>query len=249
VRFAAKLGFKIDAACEAPLFTQGRLLEGVPAARLFDEVLKLFLAGTGLHAFEKLRHYDLFGCLFHQTDASLTHEENAFPITLVHQGLENTDTRVREGKPVTPAFLFAFLLWEPVRELAERLLAQGRADTEMEALQQAGAEVTARQVRRIALPKRFSLPMREIWQLQPRFAQRGGKRPQRFVGHPRFRAAYDFMLLRAHAGEVEQELAEWWSQFQELDEEGRSQSLRGTGGPRKRRRRRRPQGQPVATVD
>jgi poly(A) polymerase len=249
VRFAAKLGFKIDPACEAPLLTQGQLLEAVPAARLFDEVLKLFLGGTGLETFEKLRHYDLFSCLFHQTESSLSHEENAFPITLVYQGLKNTDDRVREGKPVTPAFLFAFLLWEPVRELAERLLAQGQAENPLDALQQAGSEVVARQVRRVALPKRFSLPMREIWQLQPRFEQRGGKRPMRLVGHPRFRAAYDFLLLRAHAGEVEQELADWWTQFQELDEAERSRAVQRVGGQKRRRRRGRPRAQAATPAD
>ena len=238
-RFAAKLGFSINPACERPLFELGDLLEGVPAARLFEEVLKLFLGGTAVHAFEKLRHYGLFGHLFPDTEDSLSHEEHDFPITFVTRGLQNTDTRVREDKPVTPAFLFAVLLWEPARLLARELEEQGKS--KYDAMQQAGGEIISRQVARVSIPKRFSLQMREIWTLQHRLEQRGGKRSMRLLGHPRFRAAYDFLLLRAESGEVEQELADWWTQFQEAGEEGRGQmaATAGADGKKKRRRRRR----------
>jgi len=247
VRFAAKLGFRIDPACEAPLFTMGDLLEAVPPARLFDEVLKLFLAGTGVEAFEKLRHYNLFGKLFPETEASLAREQNAFPITLVYHGMESTDARVREGKPVTPAFLFAVLLWEPVRLRAERLTAEGSAEHPYVAFEQAGSEVLARQGQHVVIPKRYAMPMGEIWQLQPRFEQSTGKRSQRLLGHPRFRAAYDFLLLRAQAGEVPRELADWWTEFQGLRETERARALRPEGVPRKRRRRRRGSARPPAT--
>jgi poly(A) polymerase len=241
VRFAAKLGFNIAPDCEEPLFHFGHLLEAVPPARLFDEVLKLFMTGTGVQGFEKLRHYNLFGALFPETEASLTHEENAFPITLVSHGLENTDARVSGDKPVTPAFLFAVLLWEPVRRLADRLLADGSADTPVQALQKAAGEVLSQQAHRVSIPKRFGLPMREIWQLQPRFEQRGGRRPARLMDHPRFRAAYDFLLLRARSGEVDTELADWWTRFQEMPEDERaSAAAKSKTGGRRRRRRARP---------
>jgi len=247
VRFAAKLGFVINPACEQPLFEMGSLLRSVPAARLFEEVLKLFMAGVALHSFEKLRHYGLFGELFPETEERLAHEDHEFPITFVIRGMQNTDSRVREGKPVTPAFLFAVLLWEPVRLLAKRLRESG--EVPLPAMQQAGNDVLMTQLERVSIPKRFSIPMREIWNLQHRFEQRAGKRPHRLLTHPRFRAAYDFLLLRAEAGEVDQELAAWWTDFQEQDGETRNQMVRQTIGgsekPRKRRRRRKRPAKPA----
>ncbi len=241
VRFSAKLGFMINPACEKPLFELGDLLQSVPAARLFEEVLKLFMAGVALETFEKLRHYGLFGELFPQTEKSLSHEDHEFPITFVNRGLKNTDIRISEGKPVTPAFLFAVLLWEPVRLLAKRLIAAG--DSPLQAMQEAGTDILMRQLDRVSIPKRFSIPMREIWNLQHRFEQRAGKRPHRLLTHPRFRAAYDFLLLRAESGEADQELADWWTRFQETEGEERNQLIRqanSTGEkPRRRRRRKR----------
>jgi poly(A) polymerase len=240
VRFAAKLGFVIEAETEEPMSRLAHLLLDVPAARLFEEVLKLFLAGSALDTFEKLRHYQLFSQLFPATEEALTHQDHEFPITFVNRGLLNTDKRIEENKPVTPAFLFAVLLWEPVRLRAEALQASGIHS--YEALQTAATEVLAGQARHISIPKRFSYPMREIWQLQHRFFQRTGKRPNRLVGHPRFRAAYDFFLLRSEAGEVDQAEADWWicylerrsadttKQQQQPDSENRR--------PRRRRRRR-----------
>ncbi len=247
VRFASKLGFLLAEECESPLFTLGELLQGVPPARLFEEVLKLFLGGVGLHAFEKLRHYNLFGQLFPATEQALAQEEQEFPITFVVRGLHNTDLRVREGKPVTPAYLFAVFLWEPVRRLASDLEARGEPIAQ--AVEIAGSEVVGRQIQRVSLPKRFSLPMREIWGLQHRFEQRSGKRPHRLLTHPRFRAAYDFLLLRAEAGEADPALAQWWTDFQEGDD-GKRQALQQQGvdeggekkRPRRRRRRRRKPG-------
>nr|WP_260843121.1 polynucleotide adenylyltransferase PcnB [Sedimenticola selenatireducens] len=241
VRFAAKLGFVINPACEKPLFELGDLLQSVPAARLFEEVLKLFMAGVALQTFEKLRHYGLFSELFPETERSLSYEDHKFPITFVNRGLENTDTRISEGKPVTPAFLFAVLLWEPVRLLAKRLRDAG--ESPLQAMQVAGTDILMTQLSRVSIPKRFSIPMREIWNLQHRFEQRAGKRPHRLLTHPRFRAAYDFMLLRAESGEVDQELASWWTLFQETEGEDRNKLIRQANNvgdkPRKRRRRRR----------
>ncbi len=245
VRFSAKLGFRIDPACEAPLFQSAALLESVPAARLFDEVLKLFMGGTAVQAFEKLRHYGLFGQLFPETEEALAHEEHEFPVTFVVRGLHNTDLRIREDKPVTPAFLFAVLLWEPVRQRASELMAAGEAP--VPAMQQAGSEVIARQVQRVSIPRRYSLPMREIWGLQHRFDHRSGRRPQRLLSHPRFRAAYDFLLLRAEAGEADPELANWWTEFQRAD--GGDQAKMVQPEVRRRRRRRRRRRKPAAASD
>ncbi|MEY6431573.1 polynucleotide adenylyltransferase PcnB [Thioalkalicoccus limnaeus] len=234
VRFACKLGFSIDPACEQPLFDLPHLLGDIPVARLFEELLKLFLAGTSLDAFEKLRHYGLFAHLLPATEAALAREEQAFPLTFVARGLANTDRRIQEVKPVTPAFLFAILLWEPVRKRFQTLLDKGLAASE--AMLLAIDEVGAGTRSLVAVPKRFGLPMREIWSLQPRFEQRDGKRPHRLMTHPRFRAAYDFLLLRAEAGEADPALADWWTRFQGVDEDGRTQM---TSGPSKRRRSRR----------
>jgi poly(A) polymerase len=249
VRFSAKLGFTIDPASEQLMPTLAHLLLEVPAARLCDEVIKLFHAGQALETFEKLRHYHLFEQLFPETERCLAQEESGFPITLVNQGLANTDARVQEGKPVTPAFLFAVLLWEPVRQLADRY-AQADDVGMIAALQSAGAEVVSRHIERVSIPRRFSMTMREIWQLQPRFESRSGKRPFRLLSHPRFRAAYDFLLLRAKSGEVEMELAEWWTRFQAVNgEEQQSMSQKGSEPKGRRRRRRRSNRDTNAPVD
>jgi poly(A) polymerase len=235
IRFAAKLGFTIDPDCERPLRERGGLLASVPAARLFEEVLKLFHSGTGLQAFEKLRQYGLFGQLFPATEECLAHEDHAFPITFVSRGLANTDQRIQEDKPVAPPFLFALLLWEPVRRRYFSLADRGVES--YEAMVRAGEAVLAEQLTRVSIPKRFSLPMREVWDLQPRFEQLDGKRPQRLAAHPRFRAAYDFLLLRAESGEAAPDLADWWRDF--MGSSGTAW-VEATASARKRRRRRRP---------
>lgn len=235
VRFACKLGFNIDPETEEPLSRLGPLLADIAPARLFDEIIKLFHSGYGLSVFEKLRHYGLFRQLFPATEDCLTREDQHFPITFVSRGFANTDARVQEGLPVTPAFLFAVLLWEPVRKTLERYQAAGQNSAE--AMYLASEEVAARQQLKVAIPKRFSLPMREIWAMQPRLERRDGKHPHRLLGHPRFRAAYDFLLLRAAAGEADPELASWWERFQEATGSERDGMVEGVA---KKRRRRRP---------
>jgi poly(A) polymerase len=236
VRFACKLGFMIDDTCETPLADLAPLLGEVPAARLFEEVLKLFHAGFGLHAFEKLRRYGLFAQLFPATDACLARQEHEFPVVFVSRGLDNTDRRVLEGKSVVPPFLFAVLLWEPVRLRYQALLEDGVSWADAIAL--AAHEVASAQQRHVAIPKRFGMPMREIWSLQPRLERRQGRRPMALLGHPRFRAAYDFLLLRAESGEVDPELADWWTKFQDANPGDRAK-MTGTGKKRRPRRRRR----------
>ncbi|MEK7711570.1 MAG: polynucleotide adenylyltransferase PcnB, partial [Pseudomonadota bacterium] len=195
--------------------------------------------------YEMLRHFDLFRFLFPLTEDSLAGEDANFPRVLLPQALANTDLRIQEGKPVNPAFLFAAILWEPVRLAMERRVAQGQHP--FEALTQAGEEVLREQQRHVSIPKRFSFPMREIWELQSRFSRRSGKNAYRLMESKRFRAAYDFLLLRAHAGEETQELADWWTHFQEVDADGQAEMVRnlvpteggGEGRPKKRRRRKR----------
>lgn len=248
IRFAAKLGFRIEPQAEAALPELGHLLGEISSARLFDEVLKLFHGGAALQTFELLRHYRLFEHLFPQTERALAHEEQGFPITFVANALKNTDERINAGKSVTPAFLFAALLWEPVRDRASQYQ-QTEGMPLLPALQLAGADVIAEQVGHTAIPKRFSVPVREIWALQPRFEQRAGKRALRLLAHPRFRAAYDFFCLRARSGEALAEECEWWTRLQEVGPEEQVRMVEGQGrapgaGGRKRRRRRKPQGAP-----
>lgn len=247
VRFAAKLGFQIDEETEAALYELGHLLEDVAPARLFDECLKLFLGGYGVQTYELLRHYRLFGYLFPETEMALAQEENHFPHTMLLHALENTDARIAEDKPVTPAFLFAALLWEPMRR--EAALFMAKKMPEIQALQLAGDAVVARQVQRVAVPKRFTLQSREIWILQERLLRRNGKRAWAMLENPRFRAGYDFLLLRAQSGEEVAELAQWWSDFQSADEDGRIQLVNGLGREnvpkaKSKRRRRPPRRQP-----
>lgn len=239
VRFAAKLGFRIDEQTAAPIPIYGRQLLEVPPARMFEEVLKLFHGGCAAQTFEVLRTYGLFRFLFPATDASLDAEG---PVrTLIPQSLANTDIRVAEDKPVTPAFLFAALLWEPVRVKMIARLANGMHA--IEALERSAEEILRDELKHVMIPRRFSVPMREIWSMQARFERRSGQQPFRLLEHKRFRAAYDFLLLRAQSGEIPSELGEWWTRFQEVsDAERRSMvaaSFSGKPGSGKKRRRRR----------
>lgn len=240
VRFATKLGFVIHPACAEPLPRLAPLLAEIPAARLFDEVVKLFLSGYALQNFEQLRHYDLFHQLFPLTDEALSLQGEGYPLTFVAKALKNTDARVAENQPVAPYFLFAALLWEPVRIQAEAAIASGMH--EIVAYQEAAADVTDEQADYTAYPRAISLAMRDVWQLQPRFNYRLGSRPLRLLSHPRFRAAYDFLLLRAETGSAEPELAEWWTQFQAADEAGQKAMAAGqkTGSTAASRKKRKP---------
>jgi poly(A) polymerase len=236
IRFAAKLGFRLEENTGAPIRDLSALLRDVPPARLFEEVLKLFHSGYALETYELLRSYGLFGHLFPQVEQGLTEEEEGFPLTLLPKALANTDKRIGESKPVTPAFLFAALLWEPVRKRMQNLLASGEA--EYTALDLASREVVAAQLTRVTIPRRFTVPMVEIWTMQLRLRNRHGRRVQQLAEHPRFRAAYDFLLLRAECGEEDPAVAEWWTRYQETDAAEREAMARAAGGRRRRRRRR-----------
>ncbi|ASF45898.1 polynucleotide adenylyltransferase PcnB [Methylovulum psychrotolerans] len=237
VRFAVKLGFKLHPDCQQALHGAAALLSSIPAARLYDEVLKLFLYGYALQTFEMLRHYGLFQVLFPDTERSLADQDNDFPRMLLVRALQNSDNRIADGKTVTAYFLFAALLWEPVRLSALQKMREGQV--EYMAYQDAANEVIARQVRYTAMPRHISLAIREVWALQPKFTTRVGSKPSRLLLHPRFRASFDFLLLRAETGGVDAELAQWWQAYQNADENEQRKmtqpSRKSTGGkPRKR---------------
>jgi len=243
VRFAAKLGFRLGDETAAAIPECAPLLAEIPPARLYEEVLKMFLGGAAAQSFELLTHYDLFKYLFVESAELMNEDPMAPAAQLVLQALANTDTRIQEDKPVTPAFLFAALLWPAVQRDA---IDHGeRGLTPMQAIDAAGMDVLGRQISQVSVPRRFSLASREIWSLQARLEQRRGKRAIQLLGRPRFRAAYDFLLLRAESGEDVAEMAEWWTKFQEMDDSGQKAELAGTG-PRRRRRRRGRRRQPQA---
>ncbi len=238
VRFAAKLGFRIHPDTEAVIPELACLLQEVPPARLFDEILKLFHGGCALQTFELLRHMGLFGEMFPETEECLAEESEGYPKMVVARALANTDQRILAGKSVTPAFLIAALLWEPMRRRAAHHRALGHSDAI--ATTMASRDVIGTQSQRISLPRRFSTVSQEIWSLQPRFSQMSGKRPLRLLEHPRFRAAYDFLLLRNEAGEDLSAQCDWWTRFQEVEGEQRSSMLKpGKRRSRRRRHRRR----------
>lgn len=235
VRFAAKLGFRIHPASEAPLLELGELLAEVPAARLFDESIKLFLSGHAVQSYELLRHYDLFRHLFPATSHELDREENDSFRKLVLQALENTDQRVVEGLPVTPMFLLGVFLWQPAMTLADTLIEAG--DSPLKALIEACDTVLRAQQRQVSIPRRFGTPMREMMAMQLRFRNQHGRRALRLLEHPRFRAAYDFLRLRAAAGDESPEVFEFWERLESMDSEHRKAAVKPKHGERGRRRR------------
>mgnify|MGYP006280043653 CR=1 FL=1 len=239
VRFAVKLGFTIHPDCQAPIPKLSHLLRDISAHRLYEEVLKLFFSGYALQTFEQLRQHYLFGMLFQQTEACLGQEDQNYPLTFLARALEKTDQRIQEDKTAAPYFLFAALLWEPVRFRAKARVAGGQE--EIMAFQEAASEVLTRQIRRIAIPRGVTLQARDVWFLQPRFEQTQGGRPFRLISHPRFRAAYDFLQLRAETGDADTELAQWWQAFVEANDTERRTMSRlgqpGSGKPGKNRKR------------
>ena len=229
LRFAAKLGLELAPETEAPIGELSHLLGEVPPARLFDETLKLFLAGHAEASFDQLLAHDIFGELFPETARFL---EVGNAERFVRQAMINTDIRIAEGKPVTPGFLYAVLLWEPQRRLARDYQQHGTPD--FEAMERASQDVISTQSERISFPRRFSLMAKEIWGLQPRLEQRKGRRARQLLERARFRAAYDFLALRHQAGEDNlRELVNWWTKAQEPGNSGRS----GNGGNDGRGRR------------
>lgn len=235
VRFCVKLGFKIDVSCEQVMYEMANLLAAIPAARLYDETLKLFLSGYAVQTYERLRLLGLFAVLFPDTEQSLSVEDHGFPKIFLARALENTDKRINGNKSVTPYFLLAVFLWEPVQALTEAKISNGQPVAQ--AFQEAGNELIIRQVKCTAFPKRIGLAMREVWNLQAKFKFRNGARPYRLLAHPRFRAAYDFLLLRAETGGADPELAKWWTLFQQASEAEQQKMTKPVGNFRNKKRR------------
>ncbi len=238
VRFAGKLGFTIDKTVVAAMRGQTSLLANVPAARLFDEFLKLFQSGFAERTFELLREHKLFGELFPATEQELSQDDDF--LAFVRAALKNSDNRVAEGKSVTPMFLLGVFLWLPVKKLAV-IRREEEKMSESQALSLASYEIVAQQQRRISLPKRFTIPMREMLSLQPRFAVMRGKRGMNLLEHRRFRAAYDFMVLLSEVGQGDAAVAEFWTdvQAQSPDKRASSFEVQTTPGQKRRPRRRR----------
>ncbi len=225
IRFRAKLGFDIDDAAESALRRLGYLLQDIPRARLFEEVLKLFMNGHGERSFEELVEFDLFGWLFPDSRRLL---DSTPARELIRLALASTDTRIAADKPVTPAFIYAALLWYPFLEERQSLIDDGTPM--LPATYEAAGNILAKQQLFTSIPKRFSLPVREIWNLQFRLPARFGKKAFSLLEHKRFRAAYDFLLLRESAGEALDGLGQWWTEFQEADADQRQSMVKALGG-------------------
>jgi len=234
VRLAAKLGLTLDPATREPIRRLAPLMERVPPARLFDEMLKLLLSGHASACLRQLRDVGLHKGLLPLLDVILEQPLGERFVTLA---LAQTDERVVSDRPVSPAFLFAALLWHEV--LAAWKARQGRGERGLSALENAMDEVLDTQCAKLAITRKLTATMREVWAMQPRFESRSGNRAYRLLEAARFRMAYDFLALRAASGEVPAELEEWWRAFQSADAESRKAMLLPDTEPRKRRRRRR----------
>ncbi len=237
VRLAAKLGLSIDPEAKKPIREMAELLENVPAARLFDEMLKLLTSGHSVNCITQLRDEGLHHGLLPLLDVIL---DQPLGEKFVMLALASTDERVRRGKGTSPGFLFATLLWHEVLAHWDKMKAKGEA--KIPALFQAMDTVLDVQAEKLAITRRIAGDIKDIWALQPRFEQRAGKRPYALLEQPRFRAGYDFLLLRAQAGEIDMELVEWWTRFQNAEGDKRAEMLlpEAAGDKKKRRRRKKP---------
>ncbi len=233
IRLSAKLGLILDPAVRTPIRTMAELIENVPTARVFDEMLKLLFSGHAVECVKRLREEGLHHGLLPLLDVIL---EQPMGEKFVMLALASTDERVRAGKPTSPGFLFATLLWHEA--LANWETRKARGEVSMPALHAAMDEVLDIQGEKLAITRRIAGDIKEIWSLQPRFDKLAGKSPYRLLEQPRFRAGYDFVLLRAASGEVPETLAEWWTEFQDADGERRAAMLVPESGPKKRRRTR-----------
>jgi poly(A) polymerase len=234
VRLAAKLGLSIETGSRAPIKKLAPLIGNVPPARLFDEMLKLLMSGHASACVRRLRDEGLSEGLLPLLDVILDQPLGERFVTLA---LAQTDERVKTDRPVSPAFLFAALLWHEV--LAATKTREKKGERPALALEAAMDEVLETQCDKLALTRKLTATMREVWTMQPRFEQRSGQRPYRLLELPRFRMAYDFLALRAASGEVAEDLEIWWRSFQSADDETRRAMLQPESGPKPRRRRRR----------
>ena len=233
-RFAAKLGFTIEPNTRAPIKELAPLLGNIPPARLFDETLKMLLSGHAVATVHVLRAEELHHGLLPLLDVIL---EQPLGEKFVMLALARTDERLQMGKGVSPGFLFATLLWHEVLLGWQKKKARG--EHAMPALFEAMDDVIDQQGSKLAITRRYSGDMKEIWALQARFERRNGRFAFKLLEHPRFRAAYDFLLLRCESGEVEANLGEWWTTFIDADGSAREAMVKGlTPAPNAGKRRR-----------
>lgn len=212
-RFEAKLGFTLARDTAQPIPQFKHLLKQISSARLFDEVLKLLSSGFGEKCFERLQHHQLFEELFPATAEHIAKQPEATELLI--QAVRNTDKRIAEGKSVTPAFIYAAMLWPVVNHAYQHNLTLNMPP--MVAMHNASTTAITGQLPRTSIPKRFSFPMREIWEMQVRLTRRKGKQPLHLMTHPRFRAGYDFLLLRESSMEIPKDLGPWWTALQETN--------------------------------
>ncbi len=237
-RFVAKLGFSIEPKTQAPIREMAGLISNVPAARLFDEMLKLLVSGHALACLHELRREGLHHGLLPMLDVILEQPDGERFVTTA---LERTDQRVLAGKPISPGYLFASLLWQPVRTRWAAACAEG--EPSIPALATAIELTLDEQAEQLAIQRRHMGDMREIWMMQPRFERRTGRSPYALLEHLRFRAGYDFMLMRCDAGELDPDIGRWWSDFIDADGAARQALIAevathaGTGSSKRRRRR------------
>ncbi|WP_212744507.1 polynucleotide adenylyltransferase PcnB [Thalassotalea litorea] len=236
IRFATKLDMDIAKDTAQPIRELAPLMANIPAARMFEEYMKLFLSGKARANFDLLADYQLLEFLFPHISQTLAQDADDKSIDFVRQVLFNTDKRINDGKRVTPAFLLAAVLWYEIEKQNQQLLANSDISSQ-DAFFVAMSQVLQEQQRSIAIPKRFQLPMKDIFALQHRLTRREGSRAFKTLEHPRFRAGYDFLLYRGkvEGGDVE-ELAQWWTNFQEASPDTQQQMLKSFKAPRKRRR-------------
>jgi poly(A) polymerase len=239
IRFAAKLGFTIEKQSADPIIPLANLLSHVPPARLYDELVKLIVCGHSRAAFDQLQHYGILKYCFPQTHSVLLDDQAAVASAFINRALDETDARIAAEKTINPAFMIAILLWQPLQNRIQSHLKEG--NNLYVAMQLAQNEVIRDQLHCIAAPRRTMTTVREIWILQYQLAQTRKYRILRAFEHPRFRAGYDFLLLRAQAGEPVDSLAQWWTHFQTADTQTQEQMIAerqnsgSKSGPKRRR--------------
>lgn len=251
IRFATKLDMKIADKTQAPIKELAPLMANIPAARMFEEFLKMFISGKAVANFEQLREYHLFKFFFPAVDQALDNNDDLLE-RFIMLAMENTDKRINNDQRVTPAFLFAAMLWHPLQNYIKQISINNSLspqDTFFAALN----EIMPEQQRSIAIPKRFQGVMKDIWILQEKLARREGKKAFKAFEHPKFRAGYDFLLLRS---EIETdnthlaELAKWWTDFQDVSDDAKLQMIKGVkispaATRRSPRKRRKPASKPI----
>lgn len=244
IRFSAKLDFTLHPQTAAPIKSLAPLIKNIPSARLSEEIFKVYHNGAAQKGHQLLCEYGLFDLFFPATASAINtpsnhakkEEARQIGIKIIKQSLENTDNRYATRKPIMPAFLLAALLWHPMQQEIRRFRQEG--GSLLEALEKSMSHIIHTQNEAVAIPKRYWQAVREIWVLQYRFNRPHGPRAFRLLQHPRFRAAYDFLLIRALAGDESVQLADWWTTFQEVSEEEQEAMVKALPPPKNLRKKR-----------